>query len=97
MEGYTIVHKVVLFDENAKMCMVFLKLLNQEDLEDIRFKAGIVTKTNPENVDVDDLRRVADEGLELASGSLDLFILKKDFDEEDLLEDEEQVAIRIEQ
>ena len=96
MEGYQIVHKVVIFDENPKMCMVFLKLLNETDLTDVRFMAGIVCKNHPELVDVEDLRHVRDNGVELADGALDMFLLKKDFEESDLI-GEDQVAIKIDQ
>lgn len=96
MEGYQIVHKVVLFDDGPKMCIVFLKLLNEKDPSDIRFKAGVVDKRNPELVDVEDLNEVKNNNLEVASGALDMFLLKADYDETDLL-GEDQVAIKIDQ
>lgn len=94
MADYQIVHKV-LYGISPETTVAMAKFADKENMKDIRFFVGTLD-CHIEDVGILDLQNLLTEGVEIAKDSLTIFLTKDDYDEHDLLgEDEDQVAIRI--
>ena len=94
MSDYQIVHKV-LYGVNPSTTIGLVKVADPKNMKDIRFFIGTLD-SHIEDVGLMDLLELQNTGVEIAKDSLKIFLEKNDYDEHDLLgEEEDQVAIRI--
>lgn len=89
--NYELVHKV-LFSSDFPRTIAFAKFVNTEDMSDIKIFTGIIDK-NIMNVVSSDLRELKERGVEIAANALDIFLFKDDYDEHDLLTDNEDITL----
>lgn len=94
MAEYQIVHKV-LYGEAYDRTIALVKFVDPKNAKDTRFFIGTFD-VGIEDVPLSDLQDLLAHGVEVSPGTLDVFITKDDYDEHDLLSDDDKgVAVRL--
>lgn len=97
MAEYQIVHKV-LYAETPDRTIALVKFVDPKNTKDTRFFIGTFD-VDIESVDLSELTDMLlpdVPGVEVSPGTLDIFIFKDDYDEHDLLSDDDLgVAVRL--
>lgn len=94
MDGYLIVHKI-LYGEGPNRTIALAKFADPANIKEIRCFIGII-ETGIESVTLKQTEALFENGLEVSRGALDIFLTKEDYDEHDLLtNDEKGLAVRL--
>ena len=96
MSDFRIVHKALFWDKHEHTTIALVKFVDREDMTNIRMFMGAFVDAEPDNIPLLDLEPLLMDGIEISKGALDIFLNKEDYDEMDLLgDDDKSLAIAL--